>query len=83
MYCRYYNSWIETSEETAQSDTSTYSLDTSSSNNPPTPGNPLTPADRSSLSGGTLSGSAHMKNSLGLRDDFENFAPAEVRRTLV
>ena len=67
--CRYYNSWIETSEETAASDTSTSQIDTSSSE---------PPADKSASSRLTPSVSVHMRNSLGLRDDFENLVPAEV-----
>ena len=73
--CRYYNSWIETSEETAESDTSTSVPDTSSSRNPNTN---TTNADKSSSSRITPAASLRMRNSLGLRDDLEKFAPAEV-----
>ncbi len=69
---RYYNSWIETSEEVAESDSSTTACESSDSQFPDRSFTPV----RSRKS--SPPARAQLKNSLGLSDNFENLAPAEV-----
>ena len=70
---RYYNSWIETSEEPAISDTSSSLLSTS-----PPKSSPKSTAGMKLLENAKKE-EQKLKNSLGLEeDDFENMVPARV-----
>ena len=77
-YHRYYNSWIETSDEPVPSDSSTATLTTTSTATSDMKTTPSTPSTQPNLH--PLHQQPH--NSLGIPDIVEDFAPAQVEGSI-